>query len=147
MSSSLVTYPGGRLELPDGWEVGDDVEAPFALVALGPELGPFRTNLTVVREASDADHDPAQLLRARLHELDAALEDHHLVDVEALADGVRLVSLHATGGMAGLVTEQWVRATADGSDVLSTTCEALSYHRLAGTFSALVATWSPEVST
>lgn len=139
-----VRTPAGELDLPDGWEVVEDVGTPFHLVAVGPARdGEQHPACTLTTEQVDADHDADERLRRRLHQLDALLDDHHLVDVEVGDGTLRILSLFTVDDGPSLASEQRVRARADVTDVLVLTAAAADLHRHAATFDAIARSWTP----
>lgn len=147
MTEREVAYDGGTLTVPTGWRAEQDVD-PFAvLVVPGHPGDAFVANLNVVRESVDGtDGDVGDHLAS----LASTLDDHHLVDreerpVAGFPGGVRLVSLHTTGG-EGLVTEQWLTAGSAARSVLSATCLATEYDAYADVFAQVAASWCTDAA-
>jgi hypothetical protein len=140
-----VRYDGGTLVIPAGWRAELDADPYLVLVVPDGPAATFVANLNVVREVGDgstasvADH---------LEALATSLVDHHLVDHEEVpvaggSAGVRLLSLHTTGG-EGLVTEQWLTAADPSRSVLSATCLATEYDACADVFARIAANWRTD---
>lgn len=145
MTAHEVAYVGGALTVPTGWHARHDVD-PFAVLLVPDEpRDGFVANLNVVREIVDGTTaDLADHLTA----MATSLDDHHLIDredrpVAGGAGGVRLVSLHTTGG-EGLVTEQWVTADSASRSILSATCLATEYDAHADVFTRIAASWRTD---
>jgi hypothetical protein len=137
-----LDYDRGSLTVPTGWHAQLDVD-PFAVLIVpdGPRDG-FVANLNIVRELADGTTAD---LAGHLAAMAGSLDDHHLIDredrpVAGGAGGVRLVSLHTTGG-EGLVTEQWATADSASRSILSATCLATEYDAHADVFAQIAASW------
>lgn len=145
MSPRELAYDGGTLVVPTGWRHEQDVD-PFLVLLVHDRAGDgFVANLNLIREVVDGTHAG---VGEHLTSLASSLVDHHLIDLEERpvgggAAGVRIVSLHTTGG-EGLVTEQWLTDGGASRSVLSATCLATEYDAYADAFAAMAASWRAD---